>query len=101
LLLPKLEGQQVLQMLQADAATAHIPVIASIGLTQPNEAKLMQAGAAGYFEKSRFEDSLVARRALEHVGTGAARVKADKARQLRERNYDSQRTTILTSLPGT
>ena len=55
MLLPKLGGEQVLQMLKADAATAHIPVIALSGLTQSNEAKLMQAGAAGYFEKSRFE----------------------------------------------
>ena len=58
MLLPKLGGEQVLQMLKADAATAHIPVIALSGLTQSNEAKLMQAGAAGYFEKSRFEDSM-------------------------------------------
>jgi CheY-like chemotaxis protein len=57
MLLPKLGGEQVLEMLKADRATAHIPVIALSGLTQTNEAKLMQAGAAGYFEKSRFEDS--------------------------------------------
>ena len=58
MLLPKLGGEQVLQMLKADAATVHIPVIALSGLTQSNEAKLMQASAAGYFEKSHFEDSM-------------------------------------------
>jgi CheY-like chemotaxis protein len=53
MLLPKLGGPEVLQALKKDPDTARIPVIVLTGLSQGNEAKLRNAGADGFFEKSR------------------------------------------------
>ena len=53
MLLPKLGGQQVLQALKLDPVTAGIPVIILSSLSQKNEAMLIKAGAAAYFEKAR------------------------------------------------
>ena len=56
MLLPKLSGPEVLQELQKNPQTAHIPVIVLSGLSQKNELKLRQAGASGFIEKSSLED---------------------------------------------
>ena len=53
MLLPKLGGHQVLQILKQDPATAHIPVVVLTGLSAMNEEKLLKAGAAAYLEKAR------------------------------------------------
>jgi CheY-like chemotaxis protein len=53
MMLPKLGGQEVLRALKKDPVTASIPVIVLSSLAQSNEAKLMQEGAAAYFEKSK------------------------------------------------
>jgi CheY-like chemotaxis protein len=52
MLLPKLSGPEVLKALKIDPATMHIPVVVITSLSQKNEEKLMQEGAAAYFEKS-------------------------------------------------
>jgi len=52
MLLPRISGQQVLKTLKADPLTANIPVIVLSSLSQKNEEKLLQDGAAAYFEKS-------------------------------------------------
>lgn len=52
MMLPKITGPEVLETLKRDSATMHIPVIVLSGLSQKNEAKLLQSGAAAYFEKS-------------------------------------------------
>ncbi len=56
MMLPKLGGREVIQALRADASTARIPVLVFSGLSQANEAKLTEEGAAGYFAKSRLAD---------------------------------------------
>ena len=61
MMLPKLGGREVLQALRADAPTARIPVLFFSGLSQANEGKLTEEGAAGYFAKSRL---------AEHPGAG-------------------------------
>lgn len=53
MLLPKLGGQQVLEALKLDPVTASIPVIILSSLSQKNEAMLIKAGAAAYFEKAK------------------------------------------------
>lgn len=59
MMLPKLGGPEVLQALKQDPATAPIPVLVLSGLPQSNEGRLLQQGAAAYFEKSRLtEDKL-------------------------------------------
>ena len=55
MLLPKMGGAQVLQALKQNSVTAHIPVIVLSSLSQQNETKLKDEGAALYFEKSRLE----------------------------------------------
>ena len=52
MMLPKMTGPEVLEILKKDSATRHIPVIVLSGLSQKNEAMLLQSGAAAYFEKS-------------------------------------------------
>ncbi|MGC2185733.1 MAG: response regulator [Terriglobales bacterium] len=52
MMLPKLGGAQLLQLLKSDSLTAAIPVIVLSSLAQKNESKLIAAGAAAYFEKS-------------------------------------------------
>ena len=52
MILPKMTGPEVLEILKKDSATLHIPVIVLSGLSQKNEARLLQSGAAAYFEKS-------------------------------------------------
>jgi CheY-like chemotaxis protein len=52
MMLPTLEGTEVLRQLKEDPITNHIPVIVLSGLSQKNEEKLKTAGAVAYFEKS-------------------------------------------------
>ena len=52
MMLPKLTGPEVLEALKQDSTTKHIPVIVLTSLSQKNEAKLLQAGAAAYLMKS-------------------------------------------------
>jgi CheY-like chemotaxis protein len=60
MLLPKLGGREVMQALRADAPTARIPVLFFSSLSQANESKLKEEGAAGYFAKSRLAEHLEA-----------------------------------------
>lgn len=52
MMLPKLSGLEVLDALKQDRQTEHIPVVILTSLSQKNEAKLLQAGAAAYLTKS-------------------------------------------------
>ena len=52
MLLPKLGGADLLQLLKSDPHTAKIPVVVLSSLPQKNELKLVAAGAAAYLEKS-------------------------------------------------
>ena len=52
MMLPTLEGTEVLRQLKDNPITKHIPVIVLSGLSQKNEEKLKTAGAVAYFEKS-------------------------------------------------
>ncbi len=51
MLLPKLSGPEVLHKLKANLATAHIPVLVLSSLSQKNEDKLIEEGAAAFLEK--------------------------------------------------
>jgi len=55
MMLPGLDGIGVLKALKQDASTAQIPVIVLTALSQKNEAKLQNAGASGYIEKSSLD----------------------------------------------
>jgi CheY-like chemotaxis protein len=52
MMLPGLDGTGVLKKLKLDPLTAQIPVVVLTALSQRNETKLKEAGAAGYLEKS-------------------------------------------------
>jgi len=52
---PGLDGTGVLKALKQDASTAQIPVIVLTALSRMNEAKLKDAGAAAYIEKSSLD----------------------------------------------
>jgi len=52
LLLPKMNGPEVLQHLKNDPVTAEIPVVILSSLTDKNREKLIEAGAEEYIEKN-------------------------------------------------
>lgn len=52
LILPGTTGTAVLRKLKADTETSTVPVFVLSGLSQKNAKKLVEDGAAGYFEKS-------------------------------------------------
>ena len=52
---PSSAAPEVLRALKANPATAAIPVIVLTSLSQVNEDKLIQDGAAAYFEKSSLD----------------------------------------------
>ena len=56
MLLPKLGGEQVLQILKGDPLTTDIPIIILSSLSQQNEERLKKAGAVAYFEKAKLID---------------------------------------------
>jgi CheY-like chemotaxis protein len=56
LLLPGIGGEQVLYSLKGDRRTAYIPVIIVSQVAPAQTAILKAAGAADYFEKSRFQE---------------------------------------------
>jgi DNA-binding response OmpR family regulator len=70
MLIPKISGPDVLKALKKNPATMDIPVIVLSSLPQTNEERLLDAGAAAYFEKSSLQldknsDCLAA--TVEHV----------------------------------
>lgn len=52
LLLPLMDGTEVLRRLKSDAATASIPVVVVSTLPERNRNKLIEAGAEDYLEKN-------------------------------------------------
>lgn len=58
MILPKMGGQEVLEQLKENAATAHIPVVVLSSLTEKNRQKLIEAGAEEYLEKSSLSPKL-------------------------------------------
>jgi DNA-binding response OmpR family regulator len=72
LIMPKLQGFEVLRALKADAATARIPVIILSNLGQESDVKqAMDAGAAGYFVKANLSLQDLVKKVAEVAG-GAA-----------------------------
>lgn len=53
MLLPKLDGPEVLEHLRSNPKTAAIPVIVLSGLSEMNAAQLLKASAASLLEKKR------------------------------------------------
>lgn len=54
MLLPKLDGPQVLSQLKTNAATSPIPVVVLSGLSDKNGPKLLQAGASAFIAKDKY-----------------------------------------------
>jgi CheY-like chemotaxis protein len=52
MMLPKVSGLDVLRALKSDALTQKIPVVVLTSLSQKNQEKLIDEGAAAYIEKS-------------------------------------------------
>jgi CheY-like chemotaxis protein len=70
MMLPALEGTEVLRHLKRNPLTQPIPVIVLSSLSQRNEEKLKMAAAAAYFEKSKLnleEDGGVLVEAVERA----------------------------------
>ncbi len=89
ILLPKLSGEQLIQALKADPNTTQIPIIVLSSLPQSNEAKLRNAGAAAYLEKSKLAieaGSTILIQAIESV--------------LRQRSQNSRESTLAVSDGG-
>jgi DNA-binding response OmpR family regulator len=83
MMLPKISGPDVLKALKANPATMEIPVIVLTSLSQMNEEKLLQEGAAAYFEKSTLELDKSSDRLATTVETVLRRVNHQKNLNLR------------------
>lgn len=71
LIMPKLQGFEVLRALKTDPATAKIPVIILSNLGQESDVKqAMEAGAIGYFVKANLSLQDLVKRVGEVVGGG-------------------------------
>ena len=69
LIMPKLQGFEVLRALKADAATAATPVIILSNLGQDSDVKqAMEAGAAGYFVKANLSLQALVKQVGEMLG---------------------------------
>ena len=82
MMLPSLDGTEVLRQLKQTPLTKHIPVIVLSALAQKNEMKLKLAGAAAYFEKSNLrldDDGVALLRVLQGLTTEFARAKSNDA----------------------
>lgn len=53
LMMPRLNGVEVIRLLKQEPRTAGIPVLVLSVFSQQNEHKLLKAGAAAYYEKTR------------------------------------------------
>ncbi len=68
MMLPKLSGPEVLRQLKRNPVTAQVPVIVLTGLSQKNEARLLEDGAAAFVEKSAvLDEPRVLLSAIRHV----------------------------------
>jgi CheY-like chemotaxis protein len=80
MMLPKLSGPDVLRKLKESPATSSIPVIVLTSLSRKNEEKLMQEGAAAYFEKSALDLDKNSDRLAATVENVLYRIKQQKQR---------------------
>jgi CheY-like chemotaxis protein len=97
MLLPKLSGPEVLKALKIDPATMHIPVIVLTSLSQKNEEKLIQEGAAAYFEKSSLNLDKGSDRLAAAIETVLARISHQKAVELRLREIAAKKAAAADS----
>ncbi len=91
MMLPKISGPEVLKALKANPATMNIPVIVLTSLSQKNEEKLIDAGAAAYFEKSTLELDKSSDRLAATVETVLGRVNHQKELDLRLRQLAAKK----------
>ncbi|CAM2066200.1 Hybrid sensor histidine kinase/response regulator [Sulfidibacter corallicola] len=85
--MPEIDGWQVCESLQADAATRDIPIVIITCLTEPEEKiRAFEAGAVDYVTRP-FDPAEVAARVDTHLTLKRVREELElKARQLEERN---------------
>jgi CheY-like chemotaxis protein len=76
MLLPLLDGPAVLDAIKKNPATAHTPVVVLTGLSEKNEAKLIDAGAAAFYQKSMLGTRTGATALLEMVSRVSAKLQA-------------------------
>ncbi len=81
MMLPKISGPDVLRKLKESPATSEIPVIVLTSLSQKNEERLIQEGAAAFFEKSTLDLDKNSDRLAATVETVLYRINKQKQRQ--------------------
>jgi DNA-binding response OmpR family regulator len=83
MMLPKISGTEVLKALKSNPDTMNIPVIVLTSLSQVNEGKLLDAGAAAYFEKSSLDLDKNSDRLAVTIETVLGRVNSQKKRAVK------------------
>lgn len=53
LMMPKLNGVEVMRHLKSDLTTSRIPIVVLTGLSQQNDERILGTGAISYYEKSK------------------------------------------------
>jgi diguanylate cyclase (GGDEF)-like protein len=96
LMMPRMNGVEVIRALKQDPKTAHIPVLVLSVFSQQNEQKLLKAGAAAYYEKTRLvPESLleIVRKTLENPNSAIQSVNGPA----NESPEDEARETLVVS----
>jgi DNA-binding NarL/FixJ family response regulator len=88
-----------LKALKIDPATMHIPVIVLTSLSQKNEEKLMQEGAAAYLEKSSLDLDKGSDRLAAAIETVLNRISHQKAVELRLQEIAAKKAAADSSQP--
>jgi len=100
MMLPGLDGPAVLKTLKEDELTAQIPVVVLTGLSQRNEAKLKQAGAAAYIEKGALGLEKSADGLARIIAATLGRASGDCGAQSEENNQGKDNSEEATAIPG-
>lgn len=91
MMLPKISGPDVLRALKANPVTTDIPVIVLTSLSQRNEQKLLQEGAAAYFEKSMLEFDGKSDRLAAAIETVLGQIRHQRSLDLRLRELAARK----------
>ncbi|MFY9646739.1 MAG: response regulator [Terriglobales bacterium] len=95
MMLPKRSGPEVLKALKQNPATRNIPVIVLTSLSQKNEEKLLQDGAAAFFEKSTLELDKSSNRLIAAVETVLDKIQKQKDLDFALQETEKVRAEIL------
>ena len=101
LMMPRLNGVEVIRALKEEAKTSAIPVLVLTALSQRNDQKLVQAGATAYYEKTKLIPEtlveIVKKTLVQSAAPQSAQIERIKSSGERVTSMEAERETLLVS----